>query len=308
VDTPLVELNPRLHRSATNSPRNVKPSIFRDVHSKIADAVSPRLLVCGNALLSGEHGHAMTGNDEKKVLSAIVEAANAIRKSEKKGILVTLIKDFYDRNNHATETLSRCGYYSFDAGPNMVIPIRPSWTSFDEYLRRMKSKYRKRAASAIKKGAEIRRKTLRVNDLITYKDELYALYSQVVDTAKFKLFFLSPDYFIELKKRLGDRFTCDAYFHGDALIGFTTRIFNHDTMEGYTHGLNYSLNKAYELYQNFLFDDIRAAIAARSGRINTGRTSIAMKSSAGAEPESMRCYMRFSGAHSNQVINSTSVR
>jgi len=73
-------------------------------------------------------------------------------------------------------------------------------------------------------------------------------------------------------------------------------------MEGYSHGLDYEKNKDFELYQNFLLDDVRAAIERRSDSINAGRTSITMKSSVGATPREMVCYIGFSGKLSNQLI------
>jgi len=297
----ILELNHRLHKSAMQFVRGKKRTSLGDFHTKIADSISNRILVCGNALLSGEHGYAMAGSDENQVIHAIAEAAYAIRKSAKNHISVTLIKDFYDRNKDKAKVLSRFGYYSFDAGPNMIVPVRDNWISFDAYLKQMKAKYRRRATAAIKKGAGIHRQALDLDAIIEHKNALYALYSEVVDESRSRLFFLSPDYYVELKKRLGERFVCDGYFEGKTIIGFTTRIFNEHTMEGYTHGLNYDRNKSYELYQNFLLDDIRAAIAAQCSQINTGRTSMAMKSSVGAVPDNMRCYMRFSGRLSNQL-------
>jgi hypothetical protein len=263
---------------------------------------SPPGIICGNALLSGEHGYAVAEGDEGRVLQAITEAAYAIRKSAGHRISVTVVKDFYDRNRHATDVLSQIGYHPIDAGPNMIVPVRDSWTAFDQYLKQMKPKYRRRVTDAVKKGAKIRRQSLDLAEINRRKDELYALYAGVVDEAEFKLFFLSPDYLVELKKALGDRFACDACFDGETVVGFTTRIFNGRELEGYTHGVNYAVNKSFELYQNFLLDDIRAAIAAKCTQINTGRTSIAMKSGLGAVPETMKCHLRFSGKISNLVI------
>lgn len=298
----ILALNHRLHRPAMHFLRLRKRTTISDFHTKIADAISHHILVCGNALLSGEHGYAATVSYENQVIHALAEAAYAIRKSAKKHISATLIKDFYDRNTPRADVLARFGYYPFDVGPNMIVPIREDWTSFDEYLKQMKSKYRKRATNVIKKGAVIQRQTLNLDEITEYKDTLYALYSEVVDKSKPRLFFLSPDYFIGLKKRIGDQFVCDGYFEGEDMIGFTTRIINGRTMEGYTHGMRYEQNKAYELYQNFLLDDIKAAITVKCSQINTGRTSMAMKSSVGAVPDNMKCYIRSTGRLSNQLI------
>jgi hypothetical protein len=298
----ILELNPSLHGSLDASWRRQKKTHLEKIHLRIVGGISHRVLICGNALLSGEHGYAFNGVPEAQVLHALAEAAYALRGQTDEPILVNLIKDFYDGNHRPTGLFSRFGYYAFDAGPNLALALRGHWVVFDDYLKQMKAKYRKQAVQAIKKGALLRRSSLGLNELIQHKDALYRLYGNVVDKSKFKLFFLSPDYFSALKRCLGERFVCEAYFEGQDLIGFTTRIFNGAEMEGYTHGLNYERNKQFELYQNFMLDDIRAALAAKCRRINTGRTSAAMKSSLGAEPHGMTCYLRFSGKVTNQFL------
>jgi hypothetical protein len=298
----IVELNHRLHRSPLRLLRVDKKSFIGGVHDKIADGVSINILVCGNVLLSGEHGFSISGVPHDTALHAIAEISYKLRKSLPRRISVTLIKDFYNNKVLPSDMFSRFGYYAFDAGANMIVPVRKNWTDFDAYVNEMKSKYRRRAAGAIKKGAAVRRQNLDLADIIKYKDEIFSLYCQVLKKAKLKIFVLAPDYFAILKARLPEQFVCEGYFLNEKMIGFTTRICNGSVMEGYSHGLDYESNKTYELYQNFLLDDMRSAIAARLVQVNTGRTSIAMKSSIGAVPSEMTCYMRFSGKISNNFI------
>ena len=298
----IVELGPRLHKSPLQLLTAAKRSLLQDIHNRIADTAVLRLLVCGNVMISGEHGFSMPAVSNESALRVVAEIAYALRKLSNPPITVTLIKDFYQQEASSKNILSRFGYHSFDAGPNMVIPIRRNWTTFDNYTNEMKSKYRKRVTSAIKKGAAILRQSFDLDDIVRYRDELFTLYCQVVDKAKFKIFFLSPDYFAGLKRHLGGKFVCEGYFSSSTLIGFTTRIINGDTLEVYSHGVRYEYNKEFELYQNFLLDDVRAAIAGQSLYVNTGRTSAAMKSSVGAIPKDIVCYMRFSGGHSNQFL------
>lgn len=298
----ILELNHRLHRPPIQFIKSKRNSLIRNIHNRIADTATFRLLVCGNVLLSGEHGFYMDSIPKENALKIIAEIAWTIRNTVNEHISVTLVKDFYNQSDSAKNILSEFGFYSFDAGPNMVVPIRDNWSTFDKYLADMKSKYRKRATSALKKGSAVQRLQLKLEDMIQLRDELFSLYCQVAGKARFKLFVLSPDFFIELKRLLGERFICQGYFEASRLVGFSTEIINGNIMEGYTHGLDYGSNKVYELYQNFLFDDIKSAIDAKIVQINSGRTSIAMKSSVGAVPQNMTCYMRFSGKISNQFI------
>lgn len=299
----ILALNFRLHQSPLLKIRPVRANAFlSNIHNRIINTAGVHLLVCGNAMISGEHGFCFSSVPEEKALHVIAEIAHAIRKKANPPVTATLIKDFYSMHKTPTDVFSQFGFHLFDAGPNMTIPIRENWTNFDSYLQEMKPKYRKRVVSAIKKGSKIHRQSLSYDDIVRYRDELFTLYCQVVDKAKFKTYFLSPDYFISLKKYLGNNFDCAGYFLDSELIGFTTRIRNRDILEGYTHGLHYGKNKEFELYQNFLLDDIKSAIETQSSWVNTGRTSIAMKSSVGAIPKDMACYIRFSGGHSNQFV------
>jgi hypothetical protein len=299
----IVTLNYRLHKPLLQKSRSATANpLLQKVHNKIIDTAGTTLLVCGNAMISGEHGFSIPTLPVEQALHVVAEIAHAIRTTANPRITVTLIKDFYKKEPMPSDILSQFGYHLINAGPNMILQIRNTWPTFDAYLKAMKPKYRKRATAAIRKGSGIRRQPLTLENIIQRRDELFVLYCRVVDKARFKLFFLTPDYLVSLKKHLGDSFECIGYFHDKELVGFSTRIPDGTTLEGYTHGLNYDRNKEFELYQNFLLDDVKAAITTHASQVNTGRTSIAMKSSIGAAPGEMVCYLRFSAAHSNHLF------
>ena len=298
----ILTLNHRLHKPPLRLLDSGKKNNLRDFHDKLADTATFTLLVCGNALISGEHGFSFPNIPRTAALHAIAEIAYSLRKSTLPRISVTLIKDFSVSDASTATMLTQFGFYSFNAGPNMVVPLRKNWTTFDAYLNAMKPKYRKRAQSAIKKGSELQKLNLSLSEIIQYRNDIFNLYCQVADSRGFKIFVLSPDFFIALKRNLGEKFMCEAYFFNGTMIGFTTRIFNEAFLEGYTHGVAYERTREFELYQNFLLDDVKIAISGQLPFVNMGRTSIAMKSSIGAVPKDMVCYMRFSGRLSNQLV------
>jgi hypothetical protein len=299
----ILQMDYHIHLSIMRMLKIDKRLAKPEKESKDAEKTRIRLLVCGNAMLSGEHGFYMRNLSFERSMQVIAEIAYDVRTSFPHHVAITLVKDFYRKHDKPGKPLRPFGFSSFDAGPNMIVPIRPNWRAFNDYLNEMKPKYRKRAESALKKGKPIERRSLSLDDIIQYKKDLYDLYSRVAENAKFKIYTVVPEYFIELKRKLGEKFECVGLFLNNDLIGFTTRIFNDNSMEGYIHGIKYECNKRYELYQNILLDDIRAAITARVSEINTGRTSIAMKSSIGAVPNNMDCYMRFSGKISNHFFS-----
>ena len=93
------------------------------------------------------------------------------------------------------------------------------------------------------------------------------------------------------------------YFINDCMIGFTTRVFYKNILEGYLHGIDYSINKRYALYENILYDDVKAAIENRASRLNLGTTALGMKSAVGAVPVPMKSYLKFKNHAINKVIN-----
>jgi hypothetical protein len=299
----IIRLDDHVHRSIKKFLKIDEKPGTEESESKGVEKAGIRLLVCGNAMLSGEHGFCFRNVPTERTMQVIAEIAYDIRTSFPGKIAITLVKDFYRQTGKPLKPLRPYGFSSFDAGPNMVVPIRPNWSTFEAYLNDMKPKYRKRAEGAIKKGKPIARRPLSLEEIILRSNELYDLYCRVADNAKFRIFSVSPDYFAELKRKLGDKFECVGFFINNEMIGFTTRIYNSGSIEGYIHGMRYEQNKSYELYQNILLDDVRAAITAGMPVVNTGRTSIAMKSSMGAVPKNMDCYMRFSGKISNQIFS-----
>jgi hypothetical protein len=213
-----------------------------------------------------------------------------------------VIKDFRDEAPRPDHVLSDYGFRSFDAGPNLVIPIRPEWTTFEEYVRSMKGKYRRRAESALKKGRGLERRSLSAGEIRDRAEQLQALYENVAAKADFRPFRLDARLFAEMKERLGPRFTCDAWFESDRLVAFTTRLFDGANVEGYAHGLSEADNKRWDLYQNILLDDVREAIEHRCSSVQTGRTSIGMKSAVGAVPDAMACWLRATGGATNHLV------
>lgn len=301
----ILELDGSLHDPLIIDKEDRQMKISDKVHSKISKSISTKILICGNVLLSGEHGFAAVLEiDASKVSKGISEAIERIKRIEKMvgKVNVVLIKDFYTDKKFDHTVFDDTGYYDYFAGPNMAVPIRENWESFEDYLSDMKAKYRKRVTSTLKKGGDLTKKSLSLEEITECKEELYKLYLQVADKAKFRIFLLDPQMFQELKRFLKDQFTLDAYFVDDQMIAFTTRIFNGDVIEGYSHGLDYELNKVYDIYQNILIDDIKVGIKNKIKKINFGRTSIAMKSSLGAIPEDMDFLMRFKVKIPNQII------
>jgi len=284
--------------------QEIKASTQRMV-DKLKGKATLRVLICGNVHLSGEHGFHY--NDEIKprdAYHALAEAAYRIRQTERyRGrVHIQLIKDFYHGEFENLEHLKLFKYRKFEVDPNMIVYIRDTWKIFDDYLDSMKSKYRKRATSAVKKGLALERRILTAEEIKEFQERINELYENVAAKAKFRIIKIPVEYFYYLKENLQEDFEFLGYFLDGKMVGFTCSIFWGENCEGHTIGLDYEFNTKYSIYQNILYDDIKTAIKHNKKTVIFGRTAIEIKSAVGAEPADMQCFIRHPNAITNRLL------
>jgi hypothetical protein len=182
----------------------------------------------------------------------------------------------------------------------MIVSIQ--WDAFDEYLGAMSKKYRHRAKAIIKKGEVLERRTFSVKDIRANEKQINDLYKNVHLKAKFRMATVPAHYFEEMKKELKEQFIFTAYYSEHELIGFRTSFILDKALEAHFIGINYDLNKQYELYQNMLYDYVKETIAYGKEQLFLGRTASEIKSTVGAEAVALRCYIRHHNPLSNRII------
>jgi predicted N-acyltransferase len=270
---------------------------------KSADRINLRLLICGNAYVSGEHGFTCIPETNKtEAIDAIADVIYRISRAEKlRGkIAAVLVKDFYSDSIKHTKEFEEYKYHDFLVEPNMMIDIQ--WKTFDDYLNAMSKKYRNRAKNVVKKGAEIERKNFSSEEILANEKEIQKLYNNVHLKAKFRMASLTSAYFAEMKKVLGDKFSFVGYYYNQKLIGFKSTFILEHEIEAHFIGLDYSLNKDLDVYQNILYDYVKEAIENSSKKLLLGRTASEIKSTLGAEALELTCYIRHRNPLSNRII------
>lgn len=268
-----------------------------------ADKINMRLLICGNAFISGEHGFTHVPDVNKpQLIDALADVIYSIGKTEKlRGkIAAVLVKDFYITENHAADELQEFNYHDFLAEPNMILGIQ--WETVEAYLNAMSKKYRHRAKGIIKKGEVMERRIFSLADIEKNETAIDSLYKNVHLKAKFRLATLPANYFAEMKRELGEKFVFTGYYYEEKLIGFRTSFVLDKALEAHFIGIDYSLNKQLELYQNILYDYVKEAIAIHTAQLFLGRTASEIKSTIGAEAVELKCYIRHHNPLSNRII------
>ncbi len=271
----------------------------------IKDKAKLRVLVCGHTHISGDHGFIYASAiSYKEAYHALADACYQIRRSEKLrgNIDLQLIKDFYEEEFDTSRHLLVFKYRQFKVDPNMILKIRSEWTSFDEYLNAMNTKYRKKALSVMKQGIILERRNLTAAEIELNFNKIQTLYLNVANKAKVRINHFDTSYLLQLKLNLKEDFELIAYYlHGD-MVGFSTMIFWDNNCEAHAIGINYDLNGEYAIYQNILYDDVKVAIEKKKSKLILGRTAMEMKSNIGAEPFEMCCYVRHSGPLMNRAF------
>ncbi|MBK8876047.1 MAG: hypothetical protein IPN13_20070 [Bacteroidetes bacterium] len=263
---------------------------------------SSLLLVCGNLLISGNHG--ISAIDDASFLAA-VKSITPVKKAIEQSLARTekivgfMVKDFYeDEDKIAAPVLSK-DYFMLNTDPEMVFEVNPEWNNFEDYLAALSSKYRVRTKGAMAKMEGIAIRELSFDEVKHSLNDLYILNDNVIRKAPVKLIRPSAEYFIQLKEIYGDHFRIKGFFREKTMIAFTSSLWNEHHMEAHCIGIDYNLNSQYSIYQNILYSYINDAIECKPKRLYFGRTALEIKSTTGAKPYHLACYFRFA----NRMLN-----
>ncbi len=272
------------------------------VRQWVMSLITFRMITIGNLYLTGQYGiHFEEGHYDKETQFDIMSDLTKVLKKELSKTPYrfsgVLYKDFF--MEQALSKPERLGLLSFDIDPNMILKMRSSWLSFDDYLLDMKSKYRVRLKNALKKFSGVERKVLSLDDVILHNDKMYGLYESILEGSGFVLARGKQNYFTELKRQLAEDLQIVGYFKDDKLVGFYTWVMEGKKMDSHFIGFEKGLNNKHQIYLNILLDLVRDAIGQKAESLYYFRTALEIKSSVGSEPFDMTCYFK----HTNGIIN-----
>ncbi len=265
------------------------------------------LLICGNLLLTGEYGSYFVPSikeaEQALILQRSLEFTQQVLDKEGTKISVHLLKDYAtERSAELKENLQKQTYHPFLMQPSMYLDLRPHWSSFEQYLEDMSSKYRVRAKRARKKGAAITKKILTLEEIQENEVEIYALYKSIADKAGFNAFLLHPQYFTMLQQHLGSRYRLTGYYIEGQLVAFYTAIFNGKEMDAHFLGVDEAFNREHQVYLNILYDLVNLGIESNAEHIDFARTALEIKSSVGAVSKDLLCFFKHRNTLSSKVI------
>jgi Acetyltransferase (GNAT) domain len=280
--------------SAGEEGKNWSKKATYHFRKSVAQQFSFDSIVCGNLLVSGEHGFIFdaTAISHSDFVALLIEATEALRRrwsAEEKPYSAVIFKDFIA----PVAPLVKEGFTELHLPPFMSVTLPPEWKKMDDYIAAMQSKYRTRVRRARKKAESIVKKEFNIERIIANSTILMELHQQVVGSAGFNLVEITPDYFAELKRQMPNDFQLFGYYLEGRLVAFYTLIRNGEELEAHFLGFDQQINQEYQIYLNILYDIIQAGIAlCNIHTIQMARTAMEIKSSVGAVAAPTYVYMR----------------
>jgi predicted N-acyltransferase len=254
-----------------------------------------RLFTCGNNLVSGEYGflfNARVPHADANLL--LLEISDLISKEEKLSgtISAILLKDF--REPLLPKKIFKDRKYSdFFVEPNLVVEIPAGVNTLEKYLELFSKKYRNRAKGIFKDLQGVQTRYLELEEITKAEKQIFRLYENVFEKAKFKLIKLPGHYFSAVKKIFKAQFIFKGFYYESKMIGFASCFVKTDgNLEAHYIGIDYEVNNRFNLYQNILYTMIEEGITHQCTKVNLGRTAAEIKTTVGAKPQELLCYMK----------------
>ena len=270
-------------------------SLYNKFRYRLASLINLKVLCLGNTLLTGDYGFCFLETIPHKLRTLLMMKTIdwLLTMEEFKNINLVFVKDFYQDIFQEIPDSPYCKkYHPIDTQPSMIMDIPPQWEGIGGYLHSLKSKYRIRAKKALDLAKDLERVELSADEIEDVEALLHELYLKVVDDVGFNLFILSPKYFAELKRALGDRFHLWVYKDKGEIISFFTVFEDGGILDAHFLGYDQEVNHHYKLYLNMLLAMIDYASSRGFRQLQLSRTATEIKSSVGAEGVKMWAYMR----------------
>ncbi len=284
-------------------PKNGTFFIEKFLKTHIPKLFNMSILVGGNLMLTGEHSFYFDLNElsGEEAVDLWYQAVCDFKKTKNK-LDLTLLKDFFEHKHYNFKKIEKNQNYPYYVEPNMILHLKPEWNTLVDYIEAMTKKYRARVRTARKKSEQIEKRALSYDEIIIYKESVFALYESVSENASFNTFLLHENYFEEMKYHMKEKFRVIAYFIQDQLVGFFTVFLNKE--EVITHFLGYcpKHNREHQLYLNMLFDMVEIGIYENKKSIIYARTALEIKSSVGAVPYQMKGFIKYEKPLLNRTI------
>ena len=210
--------------------------------------------------------------------------------------LLIVIPDFF----YKELKIEKNNFTKVEVEEEMMLHINNHWNCLEDYLKNLKTKYRKKIKLVLKKSNHIQIKCLSSEDVDDYEKEMQILFDQIITESSFN----GPRFNI---KTLGDLLEKDiitlyGYFKNEKIVGFASEIHQQKTLYSYYVGFDKSSNKSLAIYGRILVETIKNAITSKKEKIVFGRTANEYKSNFGAVPMKSFIFLKTNNVYTNKIF------
>jgi predicted N-acyltransferase len=265
-----------------------KNNLFTKFMKFLFSKIHVKLVTVGNLISTGEKGWKFIVPDTTAI-DTVLKGAEMIQQQIRQttGTIINKVATLENQTIY-----EKYNYAHLEGEDEMHFFISEKYPTFKNYEDAIHSKYRVRMKKIYTVSEKVEIRKLDLDFLENNRAEINHLFDNVVEHAKFKLFSIDVDYFIEMKKQLDDVFFIDGYFLDGKLIAFVTYFLRPQDLDVHYIGLDYTAVHDLKLYNRILYDMLKIGIDQQSDMICFGRTSHEIKSTIGAEPEKIHSYLK----------------
>lgn len=271
--------------------------LLQPLARKALDRVRQRVLVCGNLLSWGNHGVSFApGVDPAAVWPGVGEALYRLRRAAKLDgeTDFVVVKDITSTEAPHFTPMELLGYRRVATEPDMVLELRASWRTFDDYLGALGGKYRKAGKrirdDVLAGGFTVG--TLAPQEASRHAECFQQLYEQVHAKAPIRLVSLTAPFWPAFAACAGDSLRTTVVRTADRVVGFVNTLRDGDTAIGYQIGFDREAANAAPIYLRLLQATIESALQLGCRRLSLGRTALEPKARLGAAPCPTELWLR----------------
>jgi len=254
-----------------------------------------RSVECGTPVALGSTISVRDDADRETVLEKIIQQTEQI--ADELGVKVILFRDYFKEELPLMKQLERRGYMLIENLPGAHFSVR--WNKFSDYLKEMRSEYRRR----IEKRIRVFQSGIVMEEIKNFSEMsaiLVKLWKNTYDRAKeYRREVLTEEFFVNMDQSLGNRSSVIVAKSVDKIVGFSLLLRDEDTLITLFCGLDYSESESFYIYFNLFYETIRIAIKEGMKKIDLGITTLLPKIELGGEIVHLYMYMK----HMNPLLN-----
>jgi predicted N-acyltransferase len=216
-----------------------------------------------------------------------------------------IFKELAPTDLDATKPLLELGYQRVEIPPMHLLD--PAFgKTFAEYCAALRTRYRQQVNKSVRKlkGSDIVSKILTdPQDILRhYTRETHAMYEEMTRKSDLRIEVLPYEYFCELVRRMDGRMELISFIQDERMVAFGWCCYDKMTYHMMYAGVDYRLNKDFDLYFNLMYAGFDRALRMGVSRIHVGQTATVFKARMGCSHEQRFVYTKGVGIFMSRLF------